>query len=137
MRLTSYLNFRGDCARALAYYEQLFGGTIELMMTHGESPTADQVPASWHPYVMHARLAIGDQMLLASDVPPDEHEPPQGVWVSLDVEAPAEAARIFRGLSAGGRLTMPWQRTFWAPGGFGMCHDRFGIPWIVNCESVA
>ena len=30
-------------------------------------------------------------------------------------------------------MTMPFQKTFWSPG-FGMCVDRFGIPWMVNSE---
>jgi PhnB protein len=29
-------------------------------------------------------------------------------------------------------VTMPFQETFWAKR-FGMCTDRFGIPWMVNC----
>lgn len=35
-------------------------------------------------------------------------------------------------LAAGGTATMPFGETFWAKG-FGMCTDRFGTPWMVNC----
>jgi PhnB protein len=53
--------------------------------------------------------------------------------VSISVKDRAEGERIFNGLADGGKVTMPFQKTFWSPG-FGMCVDRFGIPWMVNCE---
>jgi len=31
---------------------------------------------------------------------------------------------------------MPIQKTFWSPR-FGMLVDRFGIPWMINCEQAA
>jgi len=36
-------------------------------------------------------------------------------------------------LSENGNVTMPLQQTFWASR-FGMFTDRFGIPWMINCE---
>ena len=33
----------------------------------------------------------------------------------------------------GGTITMPFGPTFWASA-FGMCVDRFGIGWMVNCS---
>jgi PhnB protein len=36
-------------------------------------------------------------------------------------------------LAEGGKVTMPIQPTFWSPR-FGMLVDRFGIPWMINCE---
>jgi PhnB protein len=29
---------------------------------------------------------------------------------------------------------MPYAPTFWAAG-FGMLVDKFGVPWMVNCEA--
>ena len=48
MQFTPYLNFNGDCETALRFYERVLGGKIETIMTHGESPIADQVPPAWH-----------------------------------------------------------------------------------------
>ena len=45
----------------------------------------------------------------------------------------ADGERIFKALSDQGKVTMPFHKTFWSPG-FGMAVDRFGIPWMVNCE---
>jgi PhnB protein len=129
-----YLNFDGQCAEAFRFYERVLGGRIEAMMTHGESPIAGEVPSEWHDRVLHARLAVGDQVLMASDSPPEQYQKPQGLYVSLQVEKPADAERIFRALAENGTVTMPFEKTFWAAGGFGMLVDRFGTPWMINCD---
>ncbi len=133
MNFTPYLNFNGDCAEAFRTYQRIIGGELELM-THGDSPMADQTPPESRDRIMHARLVIGDAVLMASDAPPEYYQKPQGNYVSLGVGEPAEAERIFRELSEGGTVQMPFEKTFWASGGFGMFVDRFGIPWMVNCE---
>ncbi len=133
MDLTTYLTFRGDCRAAFELYAEALGGTIEMMMTHGDSPVAAQVPKEWHASIMHARLRVGNGVLMGSDAPPEHQETPQGFSVSLGVATPAEADRVFAKLSEGGTVRMPLQETFWAAR-FGMFVDRFGIPWMVNCE---
>jgi len=133
MQLSPYLAFKGDCAEAFAFYERLLGGKILMMMTHAGSPAADQTPPEWLDKIMHARMAIGDQVLMGSDAPPQYQQTPQGFSVSLQIEDPEHGARIFNGLAEKGTVKMPFQKTFWAAG-FGMCIDRFGIPWMVNCE---
>jgi len=104
------------------------------MMTHGESPIAAEVPPAWQDRILHARLVVGDQVLMATDSPPEMYQKPQGLYVSLLVEKSADAQRIFDALVENGTVTMPFEKTFWAAGGFGMLVDRFGIPWMVNCE---
>ena len=131
MKLNPYLNFNGQCAEAFALYEQCIGGKIEMMQTHGESPMKDRVPPAWHGKILHAAMAYDGQLLMGSDVPPDRYEAPQGFAVSITVTREAEGQRIFQALGDRGKITMPFQPTFWSPG-FGMLVDRFGIPWIVN-----
>ena len=134
MRVNPYLNFDGQCAEAFRLYERVLGGKIEAMMTYGESPMGGEVPAESRDRVLHARLVVGDQALMASDSPPEMYQKPQGLHVSLNVEQPADAQRIFDALAENGTVTMPFEKTFWAAGGFGMLVDRFGTPWMVNCE---
>ncbi|MGH7474920.1 MAG: VOC family protein [Longimicrobiales bacterium] len=131
MQAHPYLNFNGDCESAFRFYERVLGGKIEAMITHGESPIADQVPPEWHERILHAYLVAGDAVLMASDSPPDRYVQPQGLWVSLQVDDPAEADRIFNALAENGSVTMPIEKTFWAER-FGMLVDRFGIPWMVS-----
>jgi PhnB protein len=85
---------------------------------------------------MHARLVVGDAVLLASDAPPAHYSAPQGFSVALQIKDQAEAERVFQTLVENGRVTMPLQQTFWALR-FGMLVDRFGIPWMINCEQAA
>jgi len=136
MQLNAYLTFNGNCATALKFYEQHLGAKVEMMMTFGESPAAEQVPAGWRDKVMHARLTIGGSILMASDAPPDRYNEPKGFSVSLGVDSPAQAERIFASLAEGGTVQMPLQQTFWAAR-FGSVVDKFRIPWMVNCEQSA
>ena len=82
---------------------------------------------------MHARLTVGDAVLMASDAPPEHYKAPQGFSVNLQIDPVAEAERVFNELSAGGNVTMPIQPTFWATR-FAMFTDRFGIAWMINCN---
>ena len=135
MRMTPYLNFDGQCAEAFRFYERVLGGTLEVQ-THGDSPIAEHVPPEWHDRILHARLVVGDAVLMGSDTPPNEEAKPQGMAVSLQVRDAAEADRIFAALVEGGSVTMPLEKTFWAER-FGMLVDRFGIPWMVGTERPA
>jgi PhnB protein len=131
-----YLLFNGQCEAAFKFYEQCLGGKVEAMITHGDSPIADQVPAQWHNKILHARLVVGDEVLMGSDSPPEDYEKPQGFSVSLSIDDPAEAERIFQALAEKGAVRLPLQQTFWAAR-FGMLADQFGIPWMINCEKAA
>ena len=132
MQLNPCLSFNGQCKAAFQFYQQCFGGNIQTMMTWGESPMADQVPSEWHDRIIHTTLIVGDGALLGSDAPPDRYEEPKGFSVTVQIDDPAEADRVFNALAENGTVQMPIQKTFWATR-FGMCIDRFGTPWMVNC----
>ena len=135
MKWNAYLTFGGNCAEAFRYYERVLGGKIVALVTHADMPAEaqGQMPPSYKNLIMHARLVAGDNVLMGSDAPADRFEKPQGFSVSIQVDDPSEAERIFAALADNGRITMPIQQTFWAVR-FGMLIDRFGIPWMVNCE---
>ena len=133
MHVTTYLNFNGQCADALTFYERAIGAKVLFKMTWGESPMAQDCPAETHGFIMHSTLAIGDGQIMCADSPPDHYKQPTGMNVSLHVQDKAEGERLFNALSEGGNVIMPFAQTFWSPG-FGMCVDRFGIPWMVNTE---
>jgi PhnB protein len=137
-QLDTYLLFDGQCEEAFKFYAQVLGGKIEGMMTFEGSPAAAQVPAGaeWGKRILHARLTAGKSALMGSDCPPGRYEQPKGFSVSIAVKDVAEADRVFEALAEKGSITMPIQKTFWSPR-FGMLVDRFGIPWMVNCEGAA
>ncbi|HEY4444259.1 MAG TPA: VOC family protein [Steroidobacteraceae bacterium] len=133
MQLLPYLHFNGDCETAFRYYERCLGAKIEAMLTHAGSPAEQHVPAEWRSKILHARLVVGEAVLMASDSPPGHYQKPQGFSVSIQISEPARADDVFRALADGGTVIMPFGQTFWAAR-FGMLVDKFGIPWMVNCD---
>lgn len=133
MLVNPYLMFNGNCAEALKFYEQAIGAKIQFSMPFEGSPAADTVPADWGNKILHATMLVGDTKVMASDAPPGHYQQPQGISVSLSLDDPAKGQDIFNALAENGQVQMPYQPTFWAAG-FGMCTDRFGIPWMVNAE---
>ena len=135
MKLNPYLLFNGDCEAAFKFYEKCLEGKIQGMMTYEASPAAQHVPAEMGKKIIHVHMVIGDQALMGSDAPPDQFQKPQGFSVTIQVKDPEEAERKFKALAEGGQVTMAIGKTFWSVR-FGSLIDRFGIPWMVNCEQM-
>jgi PhnB protein len=134
MQLNPYLMFDGQCRAAFEFYEQCLGGKDLTVMTYGEAPEPNQMPPEWHDKIMHASLKLENLSLMGSDYcPPDQYQKPKGISVSINLSDPSKAESLFQALSENGEITMPLQETFWATR-FGMLVDRFGIPWMINCE---
>lgn len=133
MKLNPYLNFPGTCEEAMNTYAKVLGGEVVAMLPYGEMPSEMEIPEDMRKKIAHARIVIGDQVLMASDSGPERFKPMQGVSVTLNISDPAEAERVFNALADGGTNDMPLQETFWAHK-FGMLVDRFGTRWMVNCE---
>ena len=110
----------------------MLGAKIEAMHPYEGGPAEMPIPADYKKKIMHARLTIDGEVLMASDAAPGHFQKPQGYAVSLQVEDPADAERRFKALADGGSINMPFGKTFFSKG-FGMCVDKFGIPWMVNC----
>ena len=132
--LNAYVFYDGQCEAAFKYYEKELGGKIEALMRNQDAPPDMPCPPERKQMIMHGRMVIDGQVLMASDVPPEHFQKPQGFSVSLQVADLGEAERKFQALSKGGSVSMPFSKTFWAKG-FGSCTDQFGIPWMVNCPA--
>ena len=132
MQVNPYLFYDGNCGAAFKFYEKVLGAKIEMMLTHEAAPESMPTPPEWKNKIMHGRLTIDGQVLMASDAPPGHFNKPQGFAVSLTAANPADAERKFKALSEGGSVNMPFGKTFFSKG-FGMCVDQFGMPWMVNC----
>jgi PhnB protein len=134
MNITPLLSFRGDCEAAFTLYARAFGGAIVTMLTYAASPQGDTVPPDWRGKIFHATLRVGDGALMGGDPLPEQYQPMQGVQLTVGLADPAEAERVFQALAENGTVNIPLQKTFWADR-FGVVVDRFGIPWIINCEA--
>ena len=133
MELSPYLMFNGNCEEALKFYEQTLGAKIDGVSKHAGTPSEEHVPPEWRDKVLHARFIVGNNVVMASDAPPGHYAPPQGMSIALGLNDAAKGEEIFNKLAENGTVQLPFSQTFWASG-FGMCVDRFGIPWMVNCE---
>jgi PhnB protein len=134
MKLHTYLNYGGNCEQALRFYEKHLGGKIVMMMRFGDQPeAAANVPPAMKNAVLHARITIGDTLLMASDGPPDRFQPMRSVYLSLGVGSNEEAEHIHKLLADGGEIFMPMQETFFAHR-FSMLRDKFGTSWMIIHE---
>ena len=128
MKLDVYLNYGGNCEQAFRFYEQHLGGTITMLMRHGEQPGPSQVPAGWHGKVLHAQMELGGTALQGADIP--SHQPMRSAYLSLSVDSTSEAERIYALLTEGGDIFMKMEETFFAHR-FAMFRDRFGTSWLL------
>jgi PhnB protein len=133
MQLSTHLAFNGNCAEAMQFYADTFGGTVNFKMTWKESPMCDQVGPDFQDKIMHESIIVGTTTLMGADAPQGRYQKPQGIMVSIAVETVEDGERVFKTLSEGGSVQMPFQETFWAKG-FGMATDKYDIGWMVNCE---
>ena len=136
MLLNRYLSFDGQCEEAFKFYEKCLGGKITFMMTWEGSPMASQTPPGWDKKILHAGLAVGEGVLECSDAMPGQYKKQQTFSVMLRPKEAGEAERIFKALADEGTVQFPINETFWALR-FGMVVDRFGMPWLINCEKPA
>ena len=133
MKLNTYVNFAGKCDEALHFYEKHLGAKILMKMTFDQMPDPKQSPPGLEKGILHARIQIGDAMLMASDGPLDRVQPMRSAYLTLSVDSTAEAERIYKVLSEGGEVFMPMAETFFAFR-FGQLRDKFGANWMVIHE---
>ena len=129
----SYLFYGGDCRQAFTRYQEIFGGELNLV-TSADMPADEQMPGAAPDAIMHAALMIDGALLMGSDDPTGNSvRPVQGVQVNVSVSGVDEAKRVFDALAEGGQVNAPLEPTSFAAA-FGMCVDRFGIPWMLTTD---
>jgi PhnB protein len=131
-RLNPYLNFNGDARQAMEFYKEVFGGTLALN-SYGEFGQADAPNAD---KIMHGMLeTTGGFTLMGADNPPGMESEQGGSYsVSLSGDDEAELRGYWEKLSEGGSVSVPLEQQMWGDV-FGMCTDRFGVPWMVNIST--
>lgn len=135
-KISAYLNFNGNCEEAMNFYARCTGGQIEAMLRFAGTPAEAHVEPELRDKIMHARLLIDGTFLMASDTPHGRYQKPQGFSVAIQLNDVATAERVFHALAEGGKVEMPIQQTFWAAR-FGSLVDRYGISWMINCDTSA
>jgi PhnB protein len=137
MQVQPYLSFEGSCEEAIEFYKSALGAEVAMLVRFKDHPQP-QPPGMCHPgtenKVMHARLRLGDSIVMASDGRCTGSRNFGGICLSLTAADKSQAERFFNALAEGGKVSMPFGPTFFSPG-FGMVDDRFGVPWMVLTEA--
>ncbi|BDU24807.1 VOC family protein [Flavobacterium sp. GSB-24] len=135
--INPYLMFNGTCEEAFLFYKSVFGGEFPYIGKYKDAPAeeGEQLSEEALNRIMHVSLPIGNTILMGSDSHPRYGDVGFGdnFSISINVESTEEADRIFNGLSAGGKVEMPMNKTFWGAY-FGMFKDKFGVNWMVNFD---
>ena len=128
-RLNPYIGFESNARQAMEFYREVFGGDLRVN-TFGEYGSPDAAEAD---KVMHAQLETDRGFtLMASDTPAGmQRNPGDNITISLSGDDGDELRGYWEKLSDGGTVTMPLEKQMWGDE-FGMCTDRFGVPWMVN-----
>jgi PhnB protein len=135
--INPYLMFNGTCEEAFLFYKSVFGGEFPYIGKYKDAPAEEGEKLSEEALnrIMHVSLPIGNTILMGSDSHPRYGDVGFGdnFSISINTESTEEADRIFNGLSAGGKVEMPMNKTFWGAY-FGMFKDKFGVNWMVNFD---
>ena len=140
--INAYLTFDGTCEEAFNFYKSVFGGDFPMVGKFGDMPPQEGMPPisdEVKKRIMHMSLPISaETVLMGSDTMPGIHDHQVGnnISLSINTDSREEADRVFNGLSAGGKVSMPLADTFWGAY-FGMWTDKFGINWMVNYDDPA
>jgi PhnB protein len=128
--LNPYIGFRDNARQALEFYREVFGGNLNLS-TFGQYGDANAPGAD---NIMHGQLDADNGMtLMAADTPPgmDFNEGGGNITISLSGDDEQQLRGYWDKLSEGGTVTMPLEKQMWGDL-FGMCTDKFGVPWMVD-----
>lgn len=132
-----YLTFNGNCEEAFKFYQSVFGGEIPYMGRFKDMPAGEdsKLNPGEENRIMHVSLPISKEtMLMGSDTGGEwasGYSQGNNFSISITAGSREEAEKLFKGLSAGGKVIMPMSKTFWADS-FGMFTDKFGISWMVS-----
>lgn len=130
-QLATYLNFDGNCREAMTFYGKCLGADVQFS-TFSEVP--DETHRQMGDRIMHARLAKGSAVLMASDtLPGSPFVQGSNFSIAVECDSAEEIDRLFAAFSEEGAITMPLQDTFWGAR-FGMVTDQFGVRWMFNFE---
>lgn len=130
-KLDIYVNYPGHCEEAFRFYEQHIGGKIISIMRHNQVPSNPNLPENFKNAVLHARIEIGNTVLMAADIP--GAEPMRSAYLTLRFETSEETERVYNILREGGEIFMKMEETFYAHR-FAMLRDKFGTSWMLLCE---
>ena len=137
--INPYINFNGNAEEAFTFYKSVFGGEFAKVMrfkdlANSEFPVSEKEKNK----IMHIALPIGQNILMANDVPESMgtvNENENRSKISISAESREEADKLFNGLSEDGQVEFPMSESPWGSY-FGMFRDKYGIEWMVDFDPI-
>jgi PhnB protein len=127
-----YIAFKGNRREAIEFYKSALDAEVLFSQTVGDSPMSNMGPAD---NIMHCTIKVGDStVMLCDDQRPDAAAAGGNISLAIGLNDPERAKQLFGNLAKGGSVVMPIEKTYWAEA-FGMVTDRFGVRWMVNCDT--
>ncbi|MCL6099560.1 MAG: VOC family protein [Bacteroidetes bacterium] len=130
-KLNAYVNYKGNCREAFEFYEKHLYGKITMISTFGDMWDKNDIPPDWGDKILHARVEIGNGVLMGADI--SSAEPMRSAYITLSTPEAGEVERIYGLLSDGGQIFIKMQKTFFASR-FAMLRDKFGTSWMLLHE---
>jgi len=136
-KINPYLNFNGNTEEAFNFYKSVFGGEFSSVNRYSEMPGTENMPAEDSKKILHISLPISDGFILMASDAMEPMSPKiimgNNMYINITPDSQEEADRLFNGLSAGGKIEMAMEKTFWGAY-FGSFVDKYGIGWMINYE---
>jgi PhnB protein len=133
--INPYINFNGNAEEAFNFYKSVFGGEFEAIVRYEDlKKSGFPVPENEENKILRITLPIGENILIANDVPESMgpvNEQENRSKIAVSAESRTEADRIFTGLTVDGAIEMPMGDSPWGTY-FGMFRDKYGIEWTVE-----
>jgi PhnB protein len=137
MTISPYLNFAGTTEAAFIFYKSVFGGEFSMLQRFKQTPDSDKMPPELQHQIMHIALPIAPgYVLMATDAPAEmgfSVNQGNNFYISINPDSREETEKLFNGLSAGGKVEMALQDTFWGAY-YGSFTDKFGVQWMINYD---
>ncbi|MEA5458438.1 VOC family protein [Arcicella sp. LKC2W] len=137
-QINPHINFNGNAEEAFNFYKSVFGGEFAKIMRFKDMASPEfEVSETEANKIMHIALPIGNNILMANDVPEfmgKTNENENRSKIAISAESKEEAEKLFNGLSVGGQIEMPLTDSPWGSY-FGMFRDKYGIEWMIDFDS--
>lgn len=134
MSFDVFLNFDGDCRKAIDFYANVFKSEPISLMTYGDAPGTD---AADKDRIIFASLPVFGHNVMFSDCPSgSEYVKGTNIALTLGCDDKVEIDGIFTALSNGGEVAMPLDKTYFSEY-YGMVTDKFSVTWQLSLTPFA
>jgi PhnB protein len=137
LNINPYLNFMGNTEEAMNFYKSALGGEFTIFQRFKDTPGGEKMQAADQDKIIHISLQIANGItIMATDALESMGQSliaGNNFHICIQAESEKEVDKMFNALSAGGKVEMPLNKTFWGSY-FGMCRDKFGIQWMINYD---